>query len=77
MANNKIITLEPSDPGYPWIFRAMGKEMPQKIWVQGDVGLLKHPRLVAVAAARRFPTLRCFGAPHFAATSALSFLRPS
>lgn len=52
MANNKIITLEPSDPGYPWIFRAMGKEMPQKIWVQGDVGLLKHPRLVAVAAAR-------------------------
>lgn len=52
MANNKIITLEPSDPSYPWIFRAMGKDMPQKIWVQGDVGLLKHPRLVAVAAAR-------------------------
>lgn len=52
MTNNKIITLEPSDPSYPWIFRAMGKDMPQKIWAQGDVGLLKHPRLVAVAAAR-------------------------
>lgn len=31
MTNHAIITLEPSDPSYPWIFRAMGKDMSQKI----------------------------------------------
>ena len=43
MTNNKIITLEPSDPGYPWIFRAMGKDA-QKIFkglMQGQAKLAR------------------------------------
>ena len=49
----EIITIEQTDPRYPWMFRALGDKMPSRIYAYGNMELLRHTKMVAIIGARK------------------------
>lgn len=49
----EIITIEQTDPIYPWMFRALGDEMPPRIYACGNMELLRHSKMVAIIGSRK------------------------
>ena len=49
----EIITIEQTDPRYPWVFRALGNEMPSRIYACGNIELLRHTKMMAIIGARK------------------------
>lgn len=53
MESHEIITIEQDDSRYPWVFRALGDDMPPRIYVRGNIELLRHPKIVAIIGSRK------------------------
>ena len=51
--DSEIITIEQTDPYYPWVFRALGDKMPSKIYACGNIELLRHTKMVAIIGHRK------------------------
>lgn len=49
----EIITIEQTDPIYPWVFRALGDEMPTRIYACGNRELLRHAKMVVIIGSRK------------------------
>ena len=49
----EIITIEQTDPRYPWMFRVLGDKMPSRIYACGNMELLRHTKMVAIIGARK------------------------
>ena len=52
-SNLGITTIEQTDSRYPWAFRALGDEMPPRIYVYGNIELLRHTKMVAIIGSRK------------------------
>ena len=52
-SNLGITTIEQTDFRYPWAFRALGDEMPPRIYVYGNIELLRHTKMVAIIGSRK------------------------
>lgn len=50
---NKITTIEKKEELFPDAFRAMGEDCPERIYVLGNVELLKESKYVAIIGARK------------------------
>ena len=51
-SNLGITTIEQTDSRYPWAFRALGDEMPPRIYAYGNIELLRHTKMVAIIGSR-------------------------
>ena len=52
-SNLGITTIEQTDSRYPWAFRALGDEMPPRIYAYGNIELLRHTKMVAIIGSRK------------------------